>query len=108
MLRSTNRWGWVMLVLVAFLTLAGAAPAAADDLGSRSSSWSWLTRLFDLAGWTIDPEGDTASNGGGFLGGLVGLWANEGAGLDPYGNPVAAGKTVEEGAGLDPYGTSLR
>lgn len=108
MLRSTNRWGWVMLVLVAFLTLAGAAPAAADDPGSRSSSWSWLTRLFDWSGWTIDPEGSTTSNSGGFLGGLVSIWANEGAGLDPNGNPVAAGTTVEEGAGLDPNGYSRR
>ena len=89
-----------MLSLVLALALAGAAPAAALDFGGRNldgwhTVWNWLTDVF---GW-----GDEAS---GNSGGLTSVYENEGAGLDPNGQPTVTTvcPTCEEGPGLDPNG----
>jgi hypothetical protein len=89
-----------MLALVLALALAGAAPAAALDFGGRNldgwhTVWNWLTDVF---GW-----GDEAS---GNSGGLTSVYENEGAGVDPNGEPTASTTcpTCEEGPGIDPNG----
>ena len=89
-----------MLALVLALALAGTAPAAAIDFGGRDLDgwhmvWNWLTDVF---GW----GGEAAGNSGGF----TPVYENEGAGLEPNGDPQPNGSapTVDEGAGLEPNG----
>jgi hypothetical protein len=105
MLRNTIRRGGITLALLLALGvgLIGAAPAAAQGLRSDSAAWegvwSWLTGLFGVAGSDQSAGNDS---------GLSGIWSMEGAGFDPYGQPVANGNqpgpTTNEGAGFDPYG----
>jgi hypothetical protein len=106
MLRNTIRRGGITLALLLALGLGltGASPAAAQGFRSDSAwegVWGWLTGLFGLAG-SDQPASQNNE-------GLSHLWDNEGAGFDPYGNPLPQGHTnnptTNEGAGFDPYGT---
>ena len=86
-----------MLALVLALALAGTAPAAALDFGGRNldgwhTVWSWLTDVLGL--------GDEAA---GNSGGLSSVYAEEGAGVDPFGQPTAAlACPTCEGTEIDP------
>jgi hypothetical protein len=104
MLRNTIRRGGITLALLLALGLGliGATPAAAQGFRSDSTwegVWSWLTGLFGLTGQPV----------GANKGGLSHVWENEGAGFDPYGNPLPngahPGPVTNEGAGFDPYGS---
>lgn len=82
MLRNSIRRSG-MLALVLALALAGTAPAAAlgFDFGGRNldgwhAVWNWLTDVF---GWGDEAAGNS--------GGLTSVYENEGAGLDPWGQP---------------------
>lgn len=96
MLRKTiRRCG--MLALVMALALAGVAPAAAHEIGgSRIGSldgvWGWLADLFGFSTpQGSDDAGNTAT--------MRGIWAQEGPGFDPNGQPKP-----NEGPGFDPNG----
>lgn len=101
MLRNTIRRGGITLALLLALGLGliGATPAAAQ--GFRSvSTWDeildWVAGLFGLT----QPA---AVN----KGGLSHVWEYEGAGFDPFGQPLPqGGPTTDEGAGFDPFGNS--
>jgi hypothetical protein len=108
MLRTTIRRGGITLALLLSLGLGliGATPAAAQGFRS-DSAWegvlSWLAGLFGIAGSQQPADGDH--------GGLSGIWDNEGAGMDPFGQPLPSGQaptapTADEGAGMDPFGIS--
>jgi hypothetical protein len=100
MLRKTlRRCGVLALLLV--LALAGAAPASAAEIGGLHRVWSWLSGLFDLAGWGLDPEGAALDTAGGNSGDLDRIWEMEGPGYDPNGTPQP---TPNEGPGYDPNG----
>lgn len=103
MLRNTIRRGGITLALLLALGLGliGATPAAAQGFRSDSAwegVWHWLTGLFGLTG------GDQPASG--TNGSLSRIWENEGAGFDPYGQPLpnSGQPTTDEGAGFDPYG----
>jgi hypothetical protein len=105
MLRNTIRRGGITLALLLALGLGliGATPAAAQGFRSESvweGVWGWLSSLFGIAGSDQPASGND--------GGLSHIWDMEGAGFDPYGNPVQNGThpppTTDEGAGFDPYG----
>ena len=107
MLRNTIRRGGITLALLLALGLGliGATPAAAQGFRSDSAwegAWGWLTDLFGLI-WDDQPAS-------GNHGGLSSVWENEGAGFDPYGQPLPQGgqptPSTDEGAGFDPYGNS--
>lgn len=104
MLRNTIRRGGITLALLLALGLGliGATPAAAQGFRSDSAwegVWGWLVSLFGLT----DQAGE--NNGG-----LSSVREYEGAGFDPYGQPLPqsgqANPTTDEGAGFDPYGNS--
>ena len=81
-----------MLALVLALALAGTAPAAAIDFGGRDLDgwhmvWNWLTDVFGWGG------GETAGNSGGF----TPVYENEGAGVDPFGQPTATSCSLCDG-----------
>lgn len=100
MLRNTIRRGGITLALLLALGLGliGATPAAAQ--GFRSvSTWDeildWVAGLFGLA--------QPAENNGG----ISHVWEYEGAGFDPFGQPLPqGGPATDEGAGFDPFGNS--
>lgn len=105
MLRNTIRRGGITLALLLALGLGliGATPAAAQGFRSDSAwegVWSWLVDLFGLTG-----PGASGNDGG-----LSHVWEMEGAGFDPFGNPLPQsgqpGPTTDEGAGFDPFGNS--
>ena len=108
MLRNTIRRGGITLALLLALGLGliGATPAAAQGFRSDSTwegVWHWITGLFGLIG------SDQAD--GGNKEGLSHVWANEGAGFDPFGQPLLPQGshpvvTTNEGAGFDPFGNS--
>jgi hypothetical protein len=109
MLRNTIRRGGITLALLLALGLGliGATPAAAQGFRSNSAwegVWSWLIDLFGLTG----SDQPTGNYGG--LSHVWHVWEMEGAGFDPYGNPLPTGNgpnpTTNEGAGFDPYGES--
>ena len=91
-----------MLALVLALALAGTAPAAALDFGGRNlDGWNTVLMdwLSDVFGW-----GDEAS---GNSGGVKSVYENEGAGIDPNGQPTVNGALCpgcDDGAGIDPNG----
>ena len=101
MLRNTIRRGGISLALLLALGLGliGATPAAAQ--GFRSvSTWDeildWVAGLFGLS---QPADGNNGS--------LSHVWENEGAGFDPFGQPLPqSGPTTDEGAGFDPFGNS--
>ena len=85
-----------MLALVLALALAGAAPAAALDFGGRNldgwhTVWNWLT---DVLGW----DDEAAGNSGGF----TSVYENEGAGVDPFGQPQPTATVPIREGGTDP------
>lgn len=90
-----------MLALVLALALAGTVPAAALDFGGRNlDGWqtvlNWLTDVF---GWSDEAAGNS--------GGPTSVYENEGAGIDPNGQPTVNGVICtgcDEGAGIDPNG----
>lgn len=101
MLRNTLRRSG-MLALVLALALAGTAPAAALDFGGRNLDgwhmvWNWLSDVF---GWTDEAAGGNS-------GGLSVVYENEGAGVDPNGQPtITSDPGTDEGPGVDPNGLS--
>lgn len=105
MLRNTIRRGGITLALLLALGLGliGATPAAAQGFRSESTwegVWGWLVSLFGL----VDEQPADSNNGG-----LSNVWENEGAGFDPFGQPIPQqhqGPTADEGAGFDPFGIS--
>lgn len=101
MLHKSYRRGGLTLALMLALALSGATPASAQGFGPRSV-FDWLSNLFDF---TIFAADDAENSGG-----LSGIWEMEGAGFDPFGQPVAngnpTGETPDEGAGFDPFGLS--
>lgn len=106
MLRNTIRRGGITLALMLALGLGliGATPAAAQGFRSDSAwegVWSWLTNLFGIG---------SDQPAGGNDGGLSHVWDNEGAGFDPFGQPIPQGgqpqPRTNEGAGFDPFGIS--
>lgn len=102
MLHKSFRRGGLTLALMLALALSGATPASAQGFGPRSV-FDWLSNLFDFTIFADDTD-----EGNGNSGGLSGIWANEGAGFDPFGQPIVngnpAGETPDEGAGFDPFG----
>lgn len=107
MLHKSIRRGGITLLLVLALALSGAVPAAAaQEIGPRSV-FGWLASLFDFFGFAADDTNDGNSTG------MSGIWENEGAGYDPFGQPLlnhghgaptTSGETTDEGAGYDPFG----
>lgn len=106
MLRNTIRRGGITLALLLALGLGlvGATPAAAQGFRSDSAwegVWNWLTSLFGVVG-SDQPAGND--------GGLSHVWDNEGAGFDPFGQPIPQSgqpqPRTDEGAGFDPFGIS--
>lgn len=102
MLRNTIRRGGITLALLLALGLGliGATPAAAQGFRSVSTwegIWDWVAGLF---GMTRPAEENN--------GGLSHVWEYEGAGFDPFGQPIpeGSGPTTDEGAGFDPFGNS--
>lgn len=102
MLRNTIRRGGITLALLLALGLGliGATPAAAQGFRSVSTwegIWDWIGTLFGLA---QPVDGNNA--------GISHVWDNEGAGFDPFGQPIPQGTapTTDEGAGFDPFGHS--
>ena len=86
MLRKMIRYSG-MLALVLALALAGTVPAAALDFGGRNLDgwhgvWNWL---MDALGW----GGEAAGNSGG----LTPVYEMEGAGVDPFGQPLPTAAT---------------
>ena len=82
-----------MLALVLALALAGTAPAAALDFDGRSLDgwhgvWNWL---IDVLGWGDEAAGNS--------GGIKTVYEGEGAGMDPFGNPLPTGTTPTQGSG---------
>lgn len=102
MLHKSYRRGGLTLALLLALALSGATPASAQGFGPRSV-FDWLSNLFDFKIFAADDEGNS--------GGLAGVWEMEGAGFDPFGQPIVngnptGGETPDEGAGFDPFGLS--
>lgn len=105
MLHKSYRRGGLTLALLLALALSGATPASAQGFGPRSV-FDWLSNLFDFKIFAADD----AENSGG----LSGVWEMEGAGFDPFGQPIVhgtptnptGGETPDEGAGFDPFGLS--
>lgn len=84
-----------MLALVLALALAGTAPVAALDFGGRDldgwhTIWNWF---MDALGW--------GGEAGGNSGGVESVYEGEGAGMDPFGNPLPAGTPTQ---GSEPGG----
>ena len=105
MLHKSIRRGGLTLALMLALALSGATPASAQGFGfGPRSMFDWLADLF---GFTILAEDTNEGNSGG----LSGVWEMEGAGFDPFGQPILPngngnGETTDEGAGFDPFGLS--
>lgn len=100
MLHKSIRRGGLTLALTLALALSGATPASAQGFGPRSM-FDWLADLFSFTIFADDANEENS-------GGLSGVWAMEGAGFDPFGQPVVNGnpngETPDEGAGFDPFG----
>jgi len=91
-----------MLALVLALALAGTAPVAALDFGGRNlDGWNTvLNWLSDVFGWGDEAAGNSGEPRA--------VYENEGAGLEPNGNPTINGPCMtcgDEGAGLEPNGS---
>ncbi len=113
MLRKTVRRGGITLALLCALGMGlSASPAAAQGFGSgaiwETGVWGWLSSLLGLG----ETPGETPASGND-NGGLSRVFSHEGAGFDPFGNPVSLGQpgspgqpgsTTNEGAGFDPFG----
>lgn len=96
--------------LVAALTLAGAAPANARDLGGAGHAWAWLQDVWTQGVFALWPGHGRETSGPGRAAGLVPIISKQGLGLDPNGSPQAnsasPGCTTcgDQGLGLDPNG----
>jgi hypothetical protein len=100
MLRKTIRLSGA---LVLALALAGAAPAAALDMGGRNlgvwdTVWNWVAGLFGPS--------DQGSDGN--SGSLTRIWEGSTTGFDPNGQPLPQGGNIcevgETTCGFDPNG----
>lgn len=109
-MQSTFRRYLIAGSLAAALTVAGAAPANARDLGTAGDAWAWLQDVWTqgfsaLWAWPVReaPSPGRAS-------GLVPITAKQGLGLDPNGSPQASSASSgcttcgDQGLGLDPNG----
>lgn len=109
-MQSTFRRYLVAGALATILTLAGAVPANARDLGGAGHAWTWLQDAWTqgVAALWAWPGREAPSPAR--ASGLVPIEAKQGLGLDPNGSPQAnsasSGCTTcgDQGLGLDPNG----
>jgi hypothetical protein len=106
---TTLRRYLIVGILAAVLTLAGAAPANARDLGPAGQAWLWLQDVWTQGASALWPwRGETPSPGR--ASGLIPIIAKEGLGLDPNGAPrtnsasPVCGTCSDQGLGLNPNG----
>jgi hypothetical protein len=94
--------------LAAALTMAGAAPANARDLGTAGHAWAWLQDVWTQGISALWPGHGRVAPSSGRAPGSVPITAKQGLGLDPNGSPQAnsAGPACttcgDQGLGLDP------
>lgn len=88
-MQSTFRRYLIAGALASILTLAGAVPANARDLGTAGHAWAWLQDVWTqgfstLWAWPVRKAPSPARASG-----LVPIVGKEGPGLDPNGSAVA-------------------
>jgi hypothetical protein len=107
---TTLRRYLIVGVLAVVLTLAGAAPANARDLGTASHAWLWLQDIWTQGVSVLWAWHGREAPGPGRASGLVPIVSKQGLGLDPNGSPqtnsVIPGCVTcsDQGLGLDPNG----